>query len=64
MQARRIAVLFAVLVVAAVVQSTMTTRLTPHGLRPDLVLLIVVTYSVVRGVEEGALAGRTWGAGW
>jgi len=31
--------------------------LTRFVLKPDLVLLIVITYSVVRGVEEGALAG-------
>lgn len=45
------------LAVAAMLQTTMGGGLTMFSLRPDLVLLMVVTYSVVRGAEEGTLAG-------
>ena len=57
MHTRRIGLLALTLLAAAVFQSTLGSRLTLFTARPDLVLLLVVTYSVVRGVEEGLLAG-------
>ena len=57
MRTRRIVVLILALVVAVVAQSTVASRPIVSGARPDLVLLIVVTFSVVQGVSEGLLAG-------
>lgn len=54
---RRLGLLTLTLVAAAVLQSTLGSNLALNKARPDLVLLLVVTYSVVRGVEEGLLGG-------
>lgn len=44
---------FAVLLVAAIVQSTVLPHLVIAGVKVDLVLLLVVAWSIRRGVEEG-----------
>lgn len=46
-----------ILLLAAVVQSTWLEGVRVMGGRPDLVLLLAVTWSIIRGVEEGALWG-------
>ncbi len=58
MHTRRIGLLALALCVAGIVQTTITNTLTlDNRAVPDLVLLLVVTYSVVRGIEEGLMAG-------
>ena len=57
----RVVTLFLTLAGAAAAQSTLGSGLTLFRVRPDLVLLLVVTFSIVRGVEEGALAGLIGG---
>jgi len=54
---RRFAVLALALLAAAVFQATLGARLAIFTARPDLVLLLVVTYSVSRGGEEGLVGG-------
>jgi rod shape-determining protein MreD len=46
-----------ILLVAAVVQSTWLEGVQLVGGRPDLVLLLAITWSIIRGAEEGALWG-------
>ena len=53
--------LILVLVTAAILQSTVLSRPILLDARPDLVLLLVVTFSVVRGVGEGMLGGLIGG---
>ena len=50
-----------ILLVASVLQSVWLERAHYAFGRPDLVLLLVVTWSVIRGAEEGALWGFTGG---
>ena len=57
MRTRRILILLSSLLAAVVVQSTILSRPLLSGARPDLVLLLVVTFSVVQGVSEGLMAG-------
>ena len=45
------------LVVIAVVQSTVMSHLTIAGVKPDLMLLVVISWSSLRGAEEGILWG-------
>ena len=45
----------------AFIQSTILPRLTLFGLRPDLMLLVVVSWSLVRGTREGV--GWAFGGG-
>lgn len=45
------------LLIAAVLQSAWLEDLQIIGARPDLVLLLAVTWSIIRGAEEGALWG-------
>lgn len=61
MQARRIVILILSLMGAAILQSTIIGRPLILGARPDFVLMLVVTYSVVRGVGEGLLGGLVGG---
>ncbi len=61
MHSRRIGILATALLVAAVFQATLGAKLTLFTARPDLVLLLVVTYSVSRGVEEGLIGGLLGG---
>ncbi len=58
---RRFGLLAIALLVAAVFQSTLGSKLTLFSARPDLVLLLVVTYSVSRGGEEGLIGGLIGG---
>lgn len=50
-----------VLLVAAVVQSTWLERIRLLGGRPDLVLLLAVTWAIIRGANEGAIWGFVGG---
>ena len=50
-----------VLMIAAVLQSAWLEDLHILGGRPDLVLLLVVTWSIIRGANEGALWGFVGG---
>ncbi|MBN1250235.1 MAG: rod shape-determining protein MreD [Anaerolineae bacterium] len=50
-----------ILLIAAVVQSVVVERVSFLGGRPDLVLLLVVTWSIIRGADEGALWGFVGG---
>jgi len=54
---RRIGIFSLVILAAALLQSTMGSHLAIFTARPDLVLILVVTYSVSRGGEEGLLVG-------
>jgi rod shape-determining protein MreD len=47
--------------VAAVVQSTWLERIRLLGGRPDLVLLLAVTWAIIRGANEGAIWGFVGG---
>ncbi len=46
-----------ILLLAAVLQSTWLESIRILGGRPDLVLLLVVTWSIIRGVNDGAIWG-------
>ena len=54
---RRLLVLAAVLVVAVLVQSTVLARLTVAGVRPDLLVLAVVSVAVATDPTTGAVFG-------
>ncbi|MBN1259136.1 MAG: rod shape-determining protein MreD [Anaerolineae bacterium] len=51
-----------ILLVGAVLQSTWIEDLRILGGRPDLVLLLVVTWAIIRGLNEGVLWGFIGGA--
>lgn len=57
MHARRIVLFALALGVATLIQTTVGDRFSLFTARPDLVLLLVVTHSVVRGTTEGLLGG-------
>lgn len=46
-----------ILVIAAVLQSTVLENIRILGGRPDLVLLFTVTWGIIRGAQDGALWG-------
>jgi len=46
-----------ILLLAAVVQSTLLQNLHILGGRPDLVILLTITWAIIRGANEGALWG-------
>ena len=50
-----------ILLGAAVLQSTWIEKLQILGGRPDLVLLLVITWAIIRGANEGVLWGFTAG---
>lgn len=52
-----------ILWVGAVLQSVWLERISFLGGRPDLVLLLTVTWAIIRGAEEGALWGFVGGIG-
>lgn len=52
-----------ILLVGAVLQSVWLERISFLGGRPDLVLLLTVTWAIIRGAEEGALWGFVGGIG-
>jgi rod shape-determining protein MreD len=60
-RARRITLFVLMLGIAAVLQTTMGNRLSLFTARPDLVLLLVVTHSIVRGTSDGLLGGIAGG---
>lgn len=57
----RIIVIAAVLVVGVLLETTMVSRMAIFGVSPDLMLSIIVSYSILRGDTEGAIAGLTGG---
>lgn len=57
MRARRITLFVFMLAIAAIIQTTLGSRLSLFTARPDFVLLLVVTHSVVRGMSDGLLGG-------
>ncbi len=61
MQTKRIIIIVLALLTAAILQSSIASRPILLDARPDLVLLLVVTFSVVRGVGEGFLGGLIGG---
>ncbi len=50
-----------ILLLAAVAQSVVIERISILGGRPDLCALFVVTWSIIRGADEGALWGFVGG---
>jgi rod shape-determining protein MreD len=58
---RRFASLFIALTLAVLLQSTFGRNITIFSARPDPVLLLVVSFSVARGMEEGVIAGIVGG---
>jgi rod shape-determining protein MreD len=56
-RARRITLFIFALGIAATIQTIMGARLSVLTARPDLVLLLVVTHSIVRGTSDGLLGG-------
>jgi rod shape-determining protein MreD len=46
-----------ILLIGAVLQSVWLERISIFGSRPDLVLVLAVTWTVIRGADEGALWG-------
>lgn len=50
-----------IMLIAAALQSTWLEGLRVLGGRPDLVFLLVVTWAIIRGAEEGALWGFVGG---
>ncbi len=50
-----------ILLIAAVLQSVLLESVQILGGRPDLVLLLVVTWAIIRGANEGAAWGFTGG---
>jgi rod shape-determining protein MreD len=48
------------LILAAIVQATVLTRI-PLGVRPDLVLVVVLAWSMIRDVSEATVAGIAGG---
>ena len=57
MRSRHLGILLAAVIATSILQLTLGSKLTVVSARPDLVLLLVVTTSVVGGVEEGVLVG-------
>lgn len=53
--------LLAVLAVAALVQTLNSSAIGVPGARPDLVLLLVLAWGLLRGTHEGSLAGLAGG---
>src|SRR5688500_709630 len=50
-----------VLVIAALTEGTLGSRVDVGGGRVNLVMLLVVAWSLLRGMQEGALAGAVGG---
>jgi len=51
----------AIIVVALVIQLTLINSVTILGLKPDLIMVIVVVLSLLRGEKEGAISGFAFG---
>jgi len=57
----RIVVMGVVLIIGVLLETTMVSRIAIFGVAPDLMLSMIVSYSILRGETEGALAGFTGG---
>jgi len=57
----RIVVIGGVLVVGVLLETTAISRMAIFGVSPNLMLCIIVAYSILRGDEEGAVAGFAGG---
>ncbi len=51
------------LIAVAIIQTTVTPHLTFMGVKPDLVLLMVVSWSLLRGAQEGVIWALVGGMG-
>ena len=47
----------AIIVVAIVIQLTLINSITILGLKPDLIMVIVVVFSLLKGTREGSVSG-------
>ena len=47
----------AIIVVALLIQLTLINSITILGIKPDLIMVIVVVFSLLRGEKEGAISG-------
>ena len=57
----RVIIIGAVLVVGVLLETTVASRIAVFGIAPDIMLSIIVSYSILRGDVEGAAAGITGG---
>ena len=57
----RVIVIGAVLVFGVLLETTMVSRIAVFGVTPNLMLSIIVSYSILRGDTEGAIAGFAGG---
>lgn len=53
----RYLVLTILFLLSLILQSTLFTHLTIAGIKPDLVLILIIFYAILHGPKEGALAG-------
>jgi len=53
----RVIIIGAVLIIVVLLETTMVGRLAIFGISPDIMLTTIVSYSILRGDTEGALAG-------
>jgi len=51
----------AIIVVALVIQLTLINSVTILGIKPDLILIVVVVFSLLKGAKEGTISGFTSG---
>ena len=47
----------AIIVVALVIQLTLINSVTILGIKPDLILIVVVVFSLLKGAKEGTISG-------
>ena len=47
----------AIIVVALLIQLTLINSITVLGLKPDLIMVVVVVFSLLKGEKEGAISG-------
>ncbi len=47
----------AIIVVALLIQLTLINSITILGLKPDLIMVVVVVFSLLRGAKEGTISG-------
>ncbi|MCL2618502.1 MAG: rod shape-determining protein MreD [Defluviitaleaceae bacterium] len=57
----RIFIIGLVLVASVLLETTMVSRMAIFGIAPDLMLCVIVSYSILRGETEGACAGFAGG---
>ncbi|HDP36917.1 MAG TPA: rod shape-determining protein MreD [Candidatus Atribacteria bacterium] len=50
-----------IIVVALVIQLTLVNSVTILGLKPDLIMVVVVVFSLLKGEKEGTISGFTSG---